>query len=86
MRWPDWLDWQGLFLLLLLLLPAQLSGETEGGLCSYTATNKTLLCSNLSRLQLLTGTEESLANLHNLQIVDSKVGVLADRERLRLMC
>ena len=61
-------------------------GETEGGLCSYTATNKTLLCSNLSRLQLLTGTEESLANLHNLQIVDSKVGVLADRERLRLMC
>ena len=86
MRWPDWLDWQGLFLLLLLLLPTQLSGETEGGLCSYTATNKTLLCSNLSRLQLLTGTEESLANLHNLQIVDSKVGVLADRESLRLMC
>ena len=67
-----WLDWPWLFL---LLLRYQLSGETQGGLCSYTATNKTLLCSNLTRLHLLTGTEESLANLHNLQIVDSKVGV-----------
>ena len=74
MQWSDWLSW---LVLLVLLFTSKLSGETQGGLCSYTATNNTLLCSNLTRLHLLTGSEESLANLHNLQIVDSKVGVLS---------
>ena len=68
MDWPHWLGW-----LLVLVFTSPLAGESQGGRCSYTATNKTLLCSNLTRLHLLTGTEEDLANLNNLQIVDSKV-------------
>ena len=67
MQWLNWLVG------LVLSLTSLLSGESQAGLCSYTATNNTLLCSNLTRLHLLTGTEEDLANLNNLQIVDSKV-------------
>ena len=61
---------------MVMVLTSRLAGETQAGQCSYTVTNNTLLCSNLTRLHLLAGNEESLANLRNLQIVDSKVGVL----------
>ena len=62
-----------LVVVMVVVLTSRLAGESQAGLCSYTATNSTLLCSNLTRLHLITGTEESHATLRNLQIVDSKV-------------